>query len=114
MNNNDTIKILKEILKWQRVQGLEVLRKKISAEKLFTTKKDIIVYYNSDGSKSTRDLAKITGISHVAVQSLWKKWINAGIAESTPKYKGGRCRKLFDLGELGLKLTKINGIIVNK
>lgn len=76
--------------------------------------KDIIIYYHSDGNKSSRDLAKIVGVSHKTVQLLWRKWIGSGIAESTLKYKGGRCRKLFDLGELGLKLPKINGIIVNK
>ena len=105
MNDGETNKILKEILKWERLIGTEILRKKVKEEKdLFADPKAIVIYNHSDGDKSTRELAKMGGVTHTTVQALWKKWIDAGIAESTEKYGGGRCRRIFELNELGLEL----------
>ncbi len=104
MNKNVTNELLREILKWERLEGIEILKKKIEEEKLFKETKDIIIYYHSDGEKSLRDIEKITNISYKMVQALWKKWLKAGIATTTEKYGGGRCKRLFELNELGLEL----------
>ena len=104
MNDDETKEILKEILKWQRLQGIEILRKKIREENLFEDKKHISVYYFSDGNNSLRAIQRISGVHFTVVQSLWKKWVDAGIAEPTEKYGGGRCKRLFELNELGLEL----------
>ena len=106
MNNNDPNKILKEILKWLRLQGLEILKKKVKEENLFKDAKHILVYYHSDGIKSSRDIEKETGVGFQRVIVLWKKWINAGIAEPIKKYRGIGCKRLFELNELGLELPK--------
>lgn len=106
MNNNETNEILKGILKWQRLQGADILKRKMKQENLFTDAKEISVYYNSDGEKSLRDLEKITGVGFATVRALWKKWIEVGIAEPTEKYGGGRCKRLFELSELGLEMPK--------
>ncbi len=103
MNNNE---LLKEILKWQRLQGSGYLKKKVREENLFTDRKHILVYYHSDGIKSSREISKVTGVGYKTVQTLWKKWINTGIAEPTERYGGGQCKRLFELNELGLKLPK--------
>lgn len=108
MNNDETNKILREILKWQRLQGIGMLRKKAKGENLLADEKDILVYYHSDGNKSTRDLAKKAGVGRSKVRRLWKKWIDAGIAEPTEKYGGGRCKRLFELNELGVELPEGN------
>lgn len=105
MNNNETNKILNEILKWQKLQGSEILKKKIKEEGLFDDEKNILVYYHSDGEKSIREILKITGFGHATIQALWKKWIAAGIAEPAEKYKG-RCKRIFELHEIGLVLPK--------
>lgn len=106
MNDNETNKLLKEILKWHRLQGIEILKKKIKEENLFTDAKDILVYYYSDGNKSSREIQEMSGVNFQKVTKLWKKWINAEIAEPTEKYGGGRCKRLFELHELGLELPK--------
>lgn len=106
MNNNDTNEILKEILKWQRLQGSEFLKRRIREEKLFTDKKHVLVYYYTDGNNSSRQIGKMANVSHATVQNLWKLWIGAGIAEPSEKYKGGQCKRLFELNELGLELPK--------
>ena len=107
MNKNQTNELLKEILKWQRLQGVEYLKRKVDNEELFTDKKHILVYYYSNGSRSSREIGKLAGVSFATVRNLWKKWIVAGIVEPTEKYKGGQHRRLFELYELGLKLPKI-------
>lgn len=106
MENNRLEIILTEILKWHRFQGQEILRRKVKELNLLVEEKDILVYYHSDGEKSTRELGKLVGISHMTVQSLWKKWMDAGIVVQTKKYGGGRCRRLFSLEEMGVSLPK--------
>jgi len=106
MNNEETNEILKQILKWVKLQGIEGLRMKARDKNLFGDLKDILAYHHSNGEKSSRDLAKIAGVSHGTIQTLWKKWVDAGIAEPTEKYGGGRCKRLFKLDELGLELPK--------
>lgn len=106
MNDNETNKLLKEILKWHRFQGIEILKKKINEENLFTDAKDILVYYYSDGNKSSREIQEMIGVNFQKVIELWKKWINAGIAKPIAKQRGSGCKKLFELHELGLKLPK--------
>jgi transposase len=98
--------LLKEILKWQKLLGMEYLRRKVKDENLFTDEKHIVVYYHSDGVKSSRAIGKSANLSHVTVQNLWKQWIAAGIAEPTLEYAGGRCKRLFELNEIGLELPR--------
>ena len=106
MRNNETVKLLKEILKWERLRGLEHLKSKVKEENLFTEEKYIVVYHHTDGIKSSREIGKSANVSHVTVQNLWKQWVAAGIAEPAEKYKGGQCRRIFELSELGLELPK--------
>lgn len=106
MNTKPTDEILKEILKWQKLHGTEILKKKIEDKKLFLDDNQILAYYHSDGNRSSRDIAKITGIGYKTIQTLWKKWILAGIAEPSEKYGGGQCKRLFELHELSLELPK--------
>lgn len=99
-------KILKEILKWIKITRQKTL--KDNSEKLFSNNKEMAVFELTDGEKSSRDIEKITGVNYKKVQSLWKKWIDANIAEPCEKYGGGRCIKLFNLADFGLKNQKIN------
>lgn len=106
MNDDQTNEILREILKWQRLQGIEILKKKVKKENLFEDEKDVLIYYHSDSNKSMRDLARIVGVKHSKVQRLWNKWIDAGVVEAIEKYRGRRCKRVFELNELGLELPK--------
>jgi len=106
IDENETNRILREILKWEKLKGREILRKKIQEENLFRNKENIAVYYHSDGDKSSRVIEKITSVGYKMILALWKKWITAGIAIPTEKYGGGRCERLFDLNELGFESSK--------
>ncbi len=107
MNNDKVIDILKEMLKWQKLHGREILKNKLANEDLFSNEKEIRVYYHSDGDKSSREIGKLVNVSHATIQNLWKKWVDAGLVEPTEKYGGGRCKRLFSLDDLGLELPKI-------
>lgn len=100
----ETNDLLKEILKWQRVIGDNLIKNKIKEKDLLKDKKQILAYYNSDGNNSIRKIAKIVKLSNMTVQRLWKEWIKEGLAEPSDKYKGRRCKRIFELNELGLKL----------
>ena len=106
MTKEDSNQILKEILKWQKIQGIEILKRRVKENNLFSDNKHILAYHHSDGNKSSRDVGKVASISHGTVQNLWKAWIDSGIAEPSEKYKGGQCRRLFELSDLGLELPK--------
>jgi hypothetical protein len=106
MNDQNKDEILREILKWQKLQGREILRTKLKNENILTSEKEIHIYYHSDGDKSSRDIEKLLNVSRGTVQNLWKQWIKAGIAEPTDKYGGRQCKRLFDLHDLGLVIAK--------
>lgn len=106
MNDEKTNEVLEDILKWQKLQGREILKAKLKNENLLSNEKEVHVYYHSDGDKSSRDIGRIVNMSYKTVQNLWKRWINSSLAEPTQKYGGGRCKRLFNLNDLGLELTK--------
>jgi len=101
--NEKTNELLEEILKWQKLQGKTILKNRMKEEKLFTNKSEESAYLHSDGTKNSREVSKLTGLSHTKIQALWKQWINVGIAEPSEKYKGGQCKTLFSLTELGIE-----------
>lgn len=103
MSNNETNDLLREILKWQRIIGLEYLKKKVEEEKLFKDKRHITVYYHSDGSKSSREIGKIVGFEHKTITKLWKQWSKVGIVELSKKYRGNQGKRLFELHELDIE-----------
>jgi len=103
MKDNEEIRILEEILKWQRLQGLEILKSKLEDKELFPYPESIQVYYHSNGENSIRGIVKLTGVSRSKVSLLWKKWLKAGIAEEAEEHKG-RCKKSFDLMDFGIYL----------
>ena len=106
MSNSETDELLKEILKWERLRGLEYLRRMVKEENLFTDEKHIVVYHYTDGIKSSREIGRSANVSHMTVQNLWKQWVAAGIAEPVERYKGGQCKRIFELGDLGIELPK--------
>lgn len=103
MTEGELAPLLEEMIKWQRLQGITILKEIAKKNNLFSDESEIKVYLNSDGERSSRDLEKISGVNYKKVQSMWKQWIELGIAEPTEKYGGGRCKKIFELKDFGIK-----------
>ena len=97
--------ILKELLKWTRFAGMQQLRNVLSQN--LKTDVEMLVYELSDGTRSTREVASLTGIgSNATVAAYWKKWSKVGIVEPSPNYRG-RYRRICSLEEVGLTAPPI-------
>lgn len=100
---------LNELLKWTKFAGMQQLRS-ILAQQL-KTDSEMLVYELSDGSRGTRDIAKLAGVgSNATVAVYWKKWSRLGIMEPSKKYQG-RYQRICSLEEVGLTVPQIKGTI---
>ncbi|MEM2154619.1 MAG: hypothetical protein QXY76_06875 [Nitrososphaeria archaeon] len=101
------IEILEEMLKWVKIIGLQQVKNLLS--ELLSTDEKKIVYYYSDG-RTSREISKLTGISHATITNWWKIWVKAGIAESV-KVKGGgeRAKRIFLLQDFGIDIPPTEG-----
>jgi hypothetical protein len=100
--SDEAIPLLKEILRWVKI-GAIPLREILLQE--LKTDQDRLVYEFSDGENSTRDVEKETGLDHVTVARLWKRWADVGIVEPSEKYQG-RYRRVCSLRDLAIRIPK--------
>jgi len=101
--SEEAVKLLQEILKWTRFEGLQ--RVKTLLASLLEKDVDKIVYQNSDGRPSV-EIAKLAGVSHQTVVNYWKKWAKLGIVEPFSARGGTRYRRVFSLEDFGIDLPK--------
>ncbi len=107
MNNKETNEILLEILNWQKLQGLKILRELIPL--LFDDEKKKMVYELTDGKNSQTDIAKKIGIAGGTISNWWNLWYSYGLLLK----EKNRYKKLISLKEIELlskskKNEKIN------
>ena len=106
MNDEDSkkvIKLLEEVLKWQKFQGFVRLKEVLLAN--IKTDKEKIIYELSNGL-STKEIASKSMVSHVTVYNYWQKWSKLGIVEPSKKYKG-RYERMISLEDIGIEVPKI-------
>lgn len=98
---------LKEMLKWTKFAGAKEVKPVLESKLDNDTKKS--VYDLSDGTKGTRDIAKIVGsVSHGTVSNYWHAWEKVGLGESIPVMGGGnRFKHSFDLEDFGIIVPEI-------
>lgn len=95
MNENE-IEIWKEILKWEKFQGIQELRRILP--ELLDTKEKQILYELTDGKNGVKEIRKKVKIAAGTISKLWNIWHANGILE-----KGGqKYKKLISLKEIGL------------
>ena len=103
--NKEILQVLKEILKWTKFQGWkevkEVLLSQLKDERMK------LIYHLSDG-KSTRKIARKTGVSHKTVYEYWKKWSKVPIVEPIIVKGKTRYRKMFELEDFGIEIPDIS------
>jgi hypothetical protein len=64
------------------------------------------VYELSDGTRTTREIQKIAGVSISTITNYWKQWALKGIV--IPAQRKGRYMAAFDLTEYGLSVLKVD------
>ena len=74
METND---ILKEILKWQKLQGLQAF--KSLAVGILDTKEKRMVYEMSDGTLTVKQISEKVKVSTGTISNWWNRWLAEGI-----------------------------------
>ena len=97
------IALLEETLIWLKfIAGnfREVLIRELTEDK------DKIIYELSNGLRTTRQIAKLSGVNHATVANKWKKWHELGIVKEASAWKG-RFKHLCSLKEIGINVTDL-------
>ena len=105
MTEDANTAILKEMLKWVRIQGMsqakDVLRDALK------TDKDRLVYEYSDGERGMVEIAKLTGLGAETVRRYWARWATMGLVEPISVKGGTRYKKVFSLQTFGIDVPQM-------
>lgn len=104
-NTNEAI--LKEILKWIRIQG--IAQAKPVLQEALKSEKEKLVYEYSDGERGIIELAKLTGLGQTTILRYWSKWAAMGIVEPIAVKGGTRYKKAFPLQTFGIEVPQLVG-----
>lgn len=74
METND---LLKEILKWQKIQGMSVFKSLASV--LLDSKEKREVYEMTDGTLSVKQISEKAKVATGTISNWWSKWLAEGI-----------------------------------
>jgi len=74
METND---LLKEILKWQKIQGLSTFKSLIPI--LLDSKEKRRVYEMSDGTLNVKQISEKAKVATGTISNWWNKWLAEGI-----------------------------------
>jgi len=94
MEEND---LLKEILKWQRVQGILAFKSLIPI--ILNSKEKRKVYEMSDGTLTVKQISEKAEVATGTISNWWNKWLSEGIL-----YKeGNKYIKIASIKNLSLE-----------
>jgi hypothetical protein len=99
---------LREQTKWLRLLGLGSVRPLIT--QVLTSDRDRLVYENTNGLRTAREVAKLAGVSHPTVLKLWQDWLALGICIES-RTQSGRAEHLVPLSKLGIPVPKARNAI---
>ncbi len=85
---------LTEISNWLKLAHGEAIRQRL--EKILDTEIKKRAYEATDGSASTRDIAKLVGVDQKTISRWWSDWSKAGLVEPSID-RQDRPRKLIPL-----------------
>jgi hypothetical protein len=95
---------LKEILKWSRFQNLPKLKEVLEKELDDQSKK--LVFENTDGQKSMRQVSTESRVPVPTIQGWWNRWYNLGILEPSEAWRG-RLKRICSLKDVGIEIPKV-------
>ena len=111
-NEEEIIRILKEILKWTRFSALKEVA--IVLNTTLNTDSKILIYHYSNGELGTIEIGKLAKVNEKTVRNYWSSWARLGIVESFRVRGGDRYKKSFDLEDFGIKIPNENEKIHDK
>lgn len=69
------------------------------------TDTDKLIYELSDGTRSVREIEKLTNVSRTTISNLWEKWTELGLMKEDERVKG-RKKRLISLNALGINVPR--------
>ncbi|TKJ17584.1 hypothetical protein CEE44_03560 [Candidatus Woesearchaeota archaeon B3_Woes] len=96
MNKTNEKELLSEILKWERLKGIQTLRQIIP--ELIDTEEKRKLYEMTDGKNGIKEIQSKVTISSGKISLLWNFWYYNGLLEK----EGQKFKKIISLKELGL------------
>ncbi len=103
--DDQIIKLLQELVKWTKFQAWSKAKEVL----LSVLNNDIkqSIYHDSDGKNSSRKIAEKVSVGHSTVVKYWNDWAKSNIVEPISVKGGGlRYKKMFNLEEFGIEVTK--------
>lgn len=97
--NDDILVELRAQTSWLRLLGLQTLRPAL--QDLLKSDKQKLAYEYSDGSRTTRQVAEMTGVGAGTVSRWWTEWLAIGVCAESPGHPG-RAKHLASLSDLGI------------
>jgi hypothetical protein len=95
--DDQVLAVLREILKWTKVQALPSV--KTTLQSALPKAENRKVYQQLDGTQTQQQIAKALGISQPTISRMVSAWLRAGIVEEKSP---GKYIHSFDLEELGI------------
>ena len=102
MNDEESKQILREILKWQRLQGFKTLKELMPS--LLDNDKKKIVYEMTDGKITQSEIIKKIHMSSATITDWWKEWHAYGIIIQ----EGKKYQKIISLEKLGIEIPTLD------
>ncbi len=94
---------LNEIKQWSRLIGFPAA--KVALETALNTEEKKIVYHLSNGNRSTKEIASLSGVNIRYVSEWGQSWEAIGILmQSKSTTVKGRRQKLFELSDFGIPI----------
>lgn len=81
MELNETNELLRQILKWQKLQGYQTLR--LLLPKLLDTDKKRQVFDLTDGKTGVSEISKQVGVALGTISNWWQSWHTLGVLEKS-------------------------------
>jgi len=106
------IELLEELVKWTKVTSIPRVRELLL--EILRSPEERIAYHSSDGERTSREVGRMSDVSHMTVANWWKTWIRAGIAESVSVRGGERAKRIFSLDDFGIEVPVIKGATAKK
>lgn len=106
-HHKETNRLLNEMLKWNRLHGIQLLRKTLP--ELLNEEKKRLAYEMTDGKNSQPAIAKKVGIAGGTVSNWWNKWFAQGIVTKD----GNKYCKIISLKEIGIEISESEDVTKN-
>lgn len=100
------VNLLSNIEGWLRFENVPRLKSLLEQELDEPRKR--LSYENSDGKRSLREVARLSGVPFGTLSGWWDRWFTLGIANESP-FTQGRMGKICSLKSLGIDVPKATG-----